>query len=70
MDENEILAAIKSVKPPPQKLSYRFPEYPCDRCRRMNCTVFRDCAAWRIWSGNRWREIGEYFGIVRKTYGK
>lgn len=66
MDENEILAEIKNAG----KLSDRFPDYPCDRCNKKNCTMFRECAAWRVWSGNRWREIDKFFGIVRKTYGK
>lgn len=66
MDENDILEQIRAV----DKISDRFPDYPCDRCGKTNCTKFRDCAAWRVWSGNRWREIDKFFGIVRKTYGK
>lgn len=68
IDENEILAEIKSIKPPPQKISDRFPEYPCDRCPRGrgNCTICRDCVSWRQWYHNRFVEVDEMFGVVRK----
>lgn len=64
MDENEILAEIKKTG----KISDRFPEYPCDRCHRGrgNCTMFRDCVSWRQWYHNRFVEIDEMFGVVRK----
>lgn len=68
MDENDIVSANKSVKPPPEKLSDRFPEYPCDKCPRGkgNCTVFRDCVSWRRWYHDRFAEVDEMFKVVRK----
>lgn len=64
MDENEILAEIKNAG----KISDRFPEYPCDRCPRGrgNCTICRDCVSWRQWYHNRFVEVDEMFGVVRK----
>jgi hypothetical protein len=64
MDENEILAEIKNTR----KISDMFPEYPCDKCHRGrgNCTIYRDCVAWRQWYHNRFVEVDEMFGVVRK----
>jgi hypothetical protein len=64
VDENEILAEIKNTG----KISDRFPEYPCDKCHRGrgNCTIYRDCVAWRQWYHNRFVEVDEMFGVVRK----
>ena len=66
MDENEIVALIKEI---PQKLSDKWPDYPCDRCSKAdsNCTTYRDCAAWRRWFHNRYVEIDQKFGVVRKN---
>ena len=66
MDENEIVALIKAIPP---KLSDTWPEYPCDRCYKAdaNCTTYRDCAAWRRWFHNRYVEIDQMFGVVRKN---
>lgn len=65
MDENDIVAQIKAI---PHKLSDQWPEYPCDKCPRGkgNCTAFRDCVGWKRWYHNRFVEIDQMFGVVRK----
>lgn len=53
MDVDEIVAAIRGEG----KLSSIWPDYPCEKCGKTDCSFWQKCQMWNGWFRRVWREM-------------